>query len=137
MHKGSCFCGAVQYEIKGELGPITLCHCSRCRKANGTAFWAAASVGADQFHLVSGCEALTEFESSLGVHRIFCGLCGSRLFGRCISRNQDSATIRVCIGTLDTPVPTRPVAHIFVSQKAAWFDIQDDLPQFLEGPEWD
>jgi hypothetical protein len=38
MHKGSCLCGAVEYEISGALGPIVFCHCSRCRKANGAAY---------------------------------------------------------------------------------------------------
>lgn len=30
---GSCACGRVRYAIEGELiGPITYCHCWRCRK---------------------------------------------------------------------------------------------------------
>ena len=114
MHKGSCFCGAVQYEVQGELGPITFCHCSVCRKVNGTAFWAAASVETEAFHIVEGREALVEFESSPGVHRAFCGRCGSRLFGRSVG------TIRLCIGTLDTPVPDKPTAQVFVSEKAVY-----------------
>jgi hypothetical protein len=33
MLYGSCACGRVRYEIRGELlGPITYCHCWRYRK---------------------------------------------------------------------------------------------------------
>jgi hypothetical protein len=131
MHTGSCLCGAVKYEIRGEIGPIIFCHCSRCRKVNGTAFLAAASVEPEEFEIVAGNEALVEFESSLGVHRVFCGVCGSPLFSR---RNGSPLPIRIRIGTLDTPVLGKPAAHIFVSDKAEWFDIHDDIPQYPERP---
>lgn len=131
MHQGSCFCGAVKYEVKGEIGPITLCHCASCRKLNGTAFWAVASVEAANFHIVAGRETIVDFQSSPGVYRTFCGRWGSRLFGRI---EGPSETIRLCIGALDTPVSAKPTAHIFVADKAEWFDIHDELPQFLEGP---
>ena len=38
MIKGSCMCGKVTYVIKGEIGDITHCHCTTCRKAHGSAF---------------------------------------------------------------------------------------------------
>ena len=38
MLKGSCLCGGIRYEIDAELGPVTNCHCSQCRKAAGAAF---------------------------------------------------------------------------------------------------
>lgn len=58
MHKGSCLCGAVAYEIDGELGPIVYCHCSRCRKASGSAFAAVSPVAAADFRIVKGEECL-------------------------------------------------------------------------------
>jgi len=30
---GQCLCGAIAYEINGELGPIVNCHRSMCRAA--------------------------------------------------------------------------------------------------------
>ena len=44
MLKGSCLCNAIQYEIEGELGPTMMCHCSKCRKANGSAYAINAAV---------------------------------------------------------------------------------------------
>lgn len=35
MQRGSCLCGAVRFEIDGELTPPDACHCSMCRKASG------------------------------------------------------------------------------------------------------
>jgi hypothetical protein len=82
MYQGSCLCGTVRYQIRGELGSIGLCHCSRCRKANGSAFLAAAQVDQKEFTVISGQESLADYESSAGVHRIFCRNCGSPLFSR-------------------------------------------------------
>jgi hypothetical protein len=43
MLKGSCACGRIRYEIRGELvGPITDCHCWRCRKHSGSSFGSKA-----------------------------------------------------------------------------------------------
>ncbi|MFN3650982.1 MAG: GFA family protein [Armatimonadota bacterium] len=131
MHHGSCLCGAVRYEIEGELGPFVFCHCARCRKANGSAFNAATGVATDRFRVVAGRDSLAEFQSSPGVYRVFCGGCGSPLYSR---RDYMPETIRLRIGTLDTPVEGRPAAHIFVSERAEWFEICDDAPQYPELP---
>jgi hypothetical protein len=131
MHQGSCLCGRVKYEIRGELGPVGLCHCSRCRKANGSAFLAAALVKPEEFILTGGQECLGDFESSPGVHRIFCNQCGSPLFSR---RPGPPEVIRLRIGTLDTPVPSKVQQHIFYADRARWFEVHDDAPKFEQRP---
>lgn len=131
MLKGSCLCNSVQYEIHGELGPIVMCHCSRCRKANGSAFATNASMNTSDFHLLHGKEALAEYESSPGVFRVFCGKCGSPLYSR---RPSMPELLRLRIGTLDTPIEAKPTAHIFVGSKAEWCEIHDELPQYAERP---
>lgn len=130
MNQGSCLCGAVRYEFEGEIGPVMMCHCRPCRKANGSAFNAATGVRTEDFRLLSGQEALAEFSSSPGVYRVFCGKCGSPLYSR---RDAMPELLRLRVGTLDTPVP-EPSAHIFVSEKAEWFPICDSLPQYPERP---
>lgn len=131
MHSGSCLCGGVKYEIDGELGPMMFCHCSNCRKANGSAFNAALSVPKASFRFTGGTETLAEYESSPGVYRVFCRGCGAPLFSR---RDSMPDMLRLRVGTLDTPVAGKPTAHIFVAEKAEWFDICDDLPQYAERP---
>ena len=131
MHKGSCLCGAIEYEINGSLGPIVTCHCSRCRKASGSAFNVMSPVAAADFRIVKGEESLREYRNSAGVSRMFCGTCGSPLIGK---RDSIPDTVRVRIGSLDTPVNSKVSAHIFVGSKAEWHEILDDAPQYEERP---
>ncbi len=129
MLEGSCLCGAVSYEIDGELGPIVCCHCSMCRKAQGSAFAANAPVDASRFRLVRGADALRSYRSSPGKVRCFCGNCGSPIYSR---REASPDVLRLRIGTLDTRIAARPVAHIHVASKAEWYELLDDLPRHPE-----
>ena len=125
MLEGSCLCGAVRYQIDGELGPVVLCHCSMCRKAQGSAFTANAPVLARAFRIVQGEGALRAYRSSPHKERVFCATCGSPIY----SRRDGADDLRIRVGTLDTPLASRPTAHIHVASKAAWWQIADDLPQ--------
>lgn len=129
MYKGSCLCRSVRYEISGEIGEFGYCHCTSCRKASGTAHAANAPVERSAFRLTSGTEDLREFESSPGKLRVFCGRCGSPLYAF-LRANMD--VIRVRLGSLDTPFTKQPRAHTWVSDKAPWEPIADELPQFAE-----
>jgi hypothetical protein len=35
VHQGSCHCGAVRFEIEGELSSGFICDCSLCRRKKG------------------------------------------------------------------------------------------------------
>ena len=131
MYKGSCLCGAVEYQIDGELGPIVYCHCSRCRKVTGSAFTAVSPVASSDFHIVKGGKHLRSYSNESGFHRVFCGTCGSPIIGK---RENLPETVRVRIGTLDTPSYAKVSAHIFVNSKAEWESIPDDAPQYEEPP---
>ncbi len=126
MIKGSCLCGAIRYEIRGELGPIVLCHCAQCRKAQGSAFAANAAVRTADFAIVAGSGSLAAYESSPGKKRHFCRDCGSPIIS---TRDSAPDFVRVRIGTLDSPVGARPSAHIYAASKAGWYEILDRLPQ--------
>jgi hypothetical protein len=130
MHTGSCLCGTLQYEIRGDLGPAFYCHCSRCRKASGSAFASNVLVDAKDFSIVHGEEALGSFRSSPTLQRWFCKQCGSPI----ASVRDNVAQVRVRMGTLDTSLSQGPGAHIFVASKADWFEIHDDLPQHADRP---
>ena len=129
MYKGSCLCGSVRYEVQGKLGTAVYCHCSRCRKASGSAFASNAVVDASAFKVVQGDESLKVFSTAEGVHRVFCSVCGSPIISR---RDAFPGVLRLRLGTLDTPIEERPEAHIFVASKADWHDIHDSLPQHPE-----
>jgi hypothetical protein len=129
--RATCLCGGVEIEIGGRLGPVVYCHCTRCQKASGTAFGANADVRRRYWTWVSGEDLVREYESSPGVHRAFCATCGSSLYSR---RDGDPDTLRVRLGLLDGDPERRPLAHFWVSSRAPWYAITDDLPQFEAGP---
>lgn len=131
IHKGSCLCGQIKYEIHGALTGVLNCHCSMCRKAHGAAFRTRASVQVKDFRWLSGEYLLTHYESSRGEYRTFCKLCGSNLVTK-FEHNKD--VYGFPLGTLDTDPEVKPAYHIFVGSKAPWFDIADDLPQHEELP---
>jgi hypothetical protein len=131
MHRGSCLCGMVTYEIKGELGDGYFCHCKRCRKASGSAFATNARISPDQFRVLTGQESLKSYyHKASGLTRKFCAECGSPI----VSERTETAIMGVRLGTLDTPINKRPIAHIFVNSMAEWDEITDNLPQFAERP---
>src|SRR5690348_16624591 len=75
MHNGSCLCGAVTFEIKGELKAPDACHCSQCRKQSGH-YWASTNVPRNALAL-KGADKLTWYQSSEKVRRGFCSVCGA------------------------------------------------------------
>ena len=131
MHRGSCLCGAITYEISGEIGNGYFCHCKRCRKANGAPFASNARIAPDQFKLVTGQQFLkTYLHAATGLARKFCAECGSPI----VSERTEPAMMAVRLGTLDTSLTKGPLGHIFVNSKAEWYTITDDLPQWAERP---
>jgi hypothetical protein len=130
MLTGQCLCGAVRFEIDGSLGPVIYCHCSMCRRANGSAFAANSSVQKSAIRILSGRELLTEYKSSPTSSRQFCSRCGSPLFGGDI----DSPITRVRLGTLDDSAGARSIAHIWIGSKSDWFEITDKLEQIDKEP---
>ena len=125
MHHGSCLCGAIRFEVAGELSGIQLCHCSQCRRGSGAAFAANLPVRAQDFRIVVGQPKA--FESSPGKQRLFCGDCGSPIISRTAAVPD---MVRVRAGLLAEPVETKAVFHFHVSSKASWLPIADDLPQY-------
>lgn len=127
MFTGSCLCGGVQFRIAGELEPIQVCHCSQCRKAQGAPFATNTPVSTTAFHLVSGAELLTTFESSPGKERVFCSKCGSPIYSK---KDTIPGVLRIRAGLINEPLSAKPVAHFYTGSKANWWPINDGLPQF-------
>lgn len=125
-HAGGCLCGAVRFEIVGDLAPIQICHCEDCRKAQGSAFAANMPVAVERLRLISGQDLLRAYESSPGKARVFCSTCGSPLFSRLAARPD---VVRIRAGTLDPGAPTSVGFHFFTDSKADWWTIDDDLPR--------
>jgi hypothetical protein len=124
---GRCLCGAVAYEVDDAFEYALNCHCSRCRRATGSAFKPLAGIRRDRLRVTRGAERALRYGDDAH-HDIHCGTCGSLLY----SVVREGEWVHVALGTLIDPPSIRPTHHIMVGSKAPWFTITDDLPQFEE-----
>jgi hypothetical protein len=132
MLKGSCACGQISYEISGNLiGPVSYCHCWRCRKHSGSSFGTTAGVQAAQFEVVSGKELLSHWTSSPGIRRYFASCCGSPIYK---IDDSEPDEVRFRLGTLDTDPGVTVERHYMALSKAPWVRIEDSLVQDASGP---
>jgi hypothetical protein len=131
MHKGSCLCGTVRYEIDADIKRITHCHCSMCRKAHGAAFGSYGTVPRGSFRFTDGADAVAAYHSSSSVTRTFCRHCGSTL--QWYSDAAHPEWMSIALGTLDTSLEQSKQKHIFAGSKSSWYQINDGLPQSPSG----
>jgi hypothetical protein len=117
MKTGSCLCGGVRFELRGELDAIVACHCTQCRKQTGH-FWASTHTANDDLHFVSD-ETLHWFRSSARAKRGFCDRCGSTLFWTI----DGAATTSVCAGAIDGLTGLKLAGHIFVADAGDYYTI--------------
>lgn len=123
IRHGGCLCGTVRYRVDGPMREIIACHCKQCQRWSGHIV-AATACRRDQLQF-ERAETLRWFASSESAERGFCARCGSSLFWR----ERDSNAVSVMAGALDTPTCLRLTKHIFVADKADYFELMDGLPQ--------
>ena len=123
MLETRCLCGDHVWAIEPPLALLHHCHCTYCRKHQGSAF---TTMGAPQaFEWLARGETI-EYPSSPGMTRVSCARCGS-----CIPADApDTGPHFVFAGPLEGE-PGAPIdGHIFAADKAGWFEIEDGLPAF-------
>ena len=123
MHTGSCLCGAVRFEVEGELEGPDACHCGQCRKVSGH-YWASTDVPRRALR-VHGERNVAWFRSSEKAQRGFCSTCGSTLFWDPFGKDF----IGVSMGAFEAPTGTKLRIHIYVADKGDYYEIKDGLPQ--------
>ncbi|MBY6049184.1 GFA family protein [Vannielia litorea] len=119
--KGSCLCGAIRFEARGEPQGVSVCHCGQCRRMSGH-LWSSAYVPDDAL-TISGEPQW--YESSETAKRGFCTICGSFLFWK----HNDEDTISFSLGSIDGPTGLRLQKHIFTADKGDYYDIADGVEQ--------
>ena len=79
-HKGTCFCGAVEFTADGEPVAMGYCHCSSCRH------WSAGPVNAftlwppDAIKVTKGADNVGTYSKTERSLRKWCTTCGGHLF---------------------------------------------------------
>lgn len=128
IHRGSCICKAVTFEIEGDLPQPTACHCNHCRKHSGH-FEASTDVLRSAV-TIHGSDKVSWYQSSEKVRRGFCSVCGSSLFWDPIFKDWTA----IAMGAFDGPTQTTLSKHIYVADKGDYYEIADGLPQDLRPP---
>jgi hypothetical protein len=132
MINGSCLCGTVRFEFESAETPFRICHCHRCRKFTGSAFFAA--LNAKGVRILSGEAHIRSFEAPVlavppPYRKDFCDRCGSPVPW---PTDGDPHVYAVPAGFLDDDPGIRPQEHVWVNCRARWYEIDDQLPQFTE-----
>ena len=132
MIKGSCLCEKIQFEANELPNMVFNCHCSRCRKAHGSAFATQIFAVKDSLKFIKGKDALTEYDSTGGI-RTFCSACGSRLmnYGK-----EGTDYLSVAISAIDNADEFKPTADCFTKNKIGWVKLDDKVKSWDEFPEF-
>ena len=123
---GSCFCGAVRFELELPTLFCGHCHCSMCRRAHGAGYVTWTGVPRGRFRLVSGAENLNIYKSSDHGRRSFCGVCGSSLFCETDAHPDE---IDIVLSNLAGEIDRQPEMHFYFSDRAGWVVVGDELPR--------
>ena len=103
LYKGSCHCGKVAFEVKGEIGGAVRCNCSICAR-KGALLWA---VPHGSLRLVAWGDDLGKYTFGKGsiAHR-FCRTCGIHPFAEDVGESGErTAYINInCLEGVDLAV---------------------------------
>ena len=130
--KASCFCGAVAFEVKPPFSDFRYCHCSRCRKASGSAHAANLFVPEKQFAWVKGESSVKRYDLP-GSQRFsvwFCPTCGTRVPHKVKTRED----YLIPAGLLDDDPQMRPENSIFWDSRPSWYVAPHEHDCYSEYP---
>ncbi|OJJ81011.1 GFA family protein [Aspergillus glaucus CBS 516.65] len=132
MTTGSCSCNHIRYTTTHPPTKLVNCHCTTCRKQSGAPYQTWAHFNVSQVTWLTSPP--TTRSSSTIATRGFCPKCGSSLT---MAYKSMPELIGIPAGTIDPgsdgeDIP-RPDCHIFLSEKAGWFEVPGDGLERFEG----
>jgi hypothetical protein len=126
-HNGTCFCGAVAFEVKGTPEAMGYCHCNSCRSYSGSPLTAFTLWKDENVTVTKGAELLGRFAKTEFSRRRFCIKCGGHVM-----------TDHPGLGFTDVfaaMVPTlafHPTMHLNYAE--AVLPVKDGLPKLKDFP---
>jgi len=132
--RASCFCNAVEYEVRSDPVDAKICHCLACQKLHGAPMQWAAIFHKHDVKITKGTEHLHFYNSDLNKHerilpcKVSCTGCRTLIADE--GRNMWLAfpSLFHFGGTSNVPEKFKPTCHIFYSMRI--IDIEDDLPKW-------
>lgn len=124
VHHGGCLCGAVRYEVRGDVLQTSLCHCEDCRRASGAPVVAWTFFPGGALSWTQGSPRKVEFADR---ERWFCGDCGSPLLFVDPSLPQFTE-VNTC--SLDRAGAFSPSDQCWTADELPWTRHLGHLPRF-------
>lgn len=115
VRTGSCLCGAVRFEARGEPKFVSNCHCESCRRAASAPSLTWAGFSNAQVDMKGA--ALREYSSSPGVVRSFCANCGSSISYR---GERWPGEIHLAVCAFDDAAAMAPTSDHLSEEKLPW-----------------
>ncbi|MBI1397302.1 MAG: GFA family protein [Betaproteobacteria bacterium] len=126
-YHGSCFCGAVEFDVTGEPVAAGYCHCESCRS------WSAGPVNAfslwkpEAVRVTKGADNIGTYNKTERSYRKWCKTCGGHLF----TDHPGFGLIDVYAAVIPD-MKFEPHLHVFYEETV--LPIKDGLPKMADIP---
>jgi len=127
IYRGSCFCGAVEFEVSGEPAAMGYCHCESCRR------WSAGPVNAFSLwdpkavRITRGADNIGTYNKTMNSYRKWCKVCGGHVF-----TEHPAWGLTDVYAPVVPDLPYRPAVH--VNYENTMLHIHDGLPKMKDLP---
>src|SRR6266699_1311128 len=127
VHKGGCFCDAVEIEVQGAPEAMGYCHCSSCRS------WSASPVNAftlwkpQNVKVTKGAESVGRFMKTKMSGRQYCTQCGGHL----MTDHPPRGLVDVYAATIPA-LKFSPGVHVNYAETV--LPMKDGLPKLKDFP---
>ena len=125
MQTGHCLCGAVTWQLDGDLIMTAICHCDHCQRQSGGAF-SVNLIARDSQLSINGDLKTYEERGERGddvyVRRRFCPSCGSPIVSELV---KTGGVIAVKAGTLDDKSAVLPNVEVWCVDRQPWVSLPD------------
>lgn len=132
--EGGCFCGAIHYRVHVAPRFTYLCHCSDCRRINGSALHAGIAVDASGFEITAGTphDFATTADSGHTITRYACARCGTQLWS---ITTADMSMVSLKAGSVTSVAheDIRPTLQIFWDSRVPWVEVPGNLTTYARG----
>ena len=127
IHRGGCFCGAVQIEASGAPEAMGYCHCRSCRSWSGGPVNAFSLWKPEAVQVLAGGEHVAMFQKTPLSLRRYCARCGGHL----MADHPPLGLVDVFAATLPT-LDFRPAVHVNYAETV--LPMRDGLPKLKDFP---
>ena len=126
-HKGSCFCGAVQFTVTGEPEAMGYCHCESCRHWSASPLNAFSLWKPTSLEVTAGAEKIATYNKTAISYRKWCTDCGGHVF----SDHPPMGLVDVYAATIPS-LQFKPALHVNYAEKV--ISVRDGLPKMKDMP---